>query len=104
MVNPVGTAFVVMPYLSSLDDAGKRRAVRLITLYAFCVCTITLLVGHWILSLFGLSIPVVQLAGGIIICCSDGSCWARGLRGAMQAAATWRPPSSGTSRTSCSFR
>ncbi|MDM0084380.1 MarC family protein [Variovorax sp. J31P179] len=68
VVNPVGTAFVVMPYLSSLDDAGKRRAVRLITLYAFCVCTITLLVGHWILSLFGLSIPVVQLAGGIIIC------------------------------------
>lgn len=68
VINPVGTAFVVLPYLSRLDDAGRRRAVRLITLYAFCVCTVTLLLGHWILSLFGLSIPVVQLAGGIIIC------------------------------------
>ena len=68
VVNPVGTALIVMPYLSRLDDAGKRRAVRLITLYAFCICTVTLLVGQWILKLFGLSIPVVQLAGGIMIC------------------------------------
>ncbi|HYP85298.1 MarC family protein [Variovorax sp.] len=68
VINPVGTAFVVMPYLSQLDSIGKARAVRLITFYAFCVCTVTLLLGHWILSLFGLSIPVVQLAGGIIIC------------------------------------
>ncbi|SFN46748.1 MarC family protein [Variovorax sp. OV329] len=68
VVNPVGSAFVVLPYLSRLDDAGKKRAVRLITLYAFCICTVTLLVGQWILKLFGLSIPVVQLAGGIMIC------------------------------------
>lgn len=68
VVNPVGTALIVMPYLSRLDDAGKRRAVRLITLYAFCICTVTLLAGQWILKLFGLSIPVVQLAGGIMIC------------------------------------
>jgi len=68
VVNPVGTALIVMPYLARLDDAGKRRAVRLITLYAFCICTVTLLVGQWILKLFGLSIPVVQLAGGIMIC------------------------------------
>lgn len=68
VVNPVGSAFVVMPYLTQLDDAGKRRAVYLITLYAFCICTVTLLVGQWILKLFGLSIPVVQLAGGIMIC------------------------------------
>lgn len=68
VVNPIGTAFVVMPYFAQLDDAGKKRAVRLITLYAFCICTVTLLVGQWILELFGLSIPVVQLAGGIMIC------------------------------------
>ena len=37
-------------------------------MYAFCVCTVGLLAGQWILKLFGLSIPVVQLAGGILIC------------------------------------
>ena len=68
VVNPVGTAFVVMPYFAHLDPVGKKRAVRTITLYAFCVCTVALVAGEWILKLFGLSIPVVQLAGGIMIC------------------------------------
>ena len=68
VVNPVGTAFVVMPYFAHLDEAGKKRAVGQITLYAFCICTVTLVAGAWILKLFGLSIPVVQLAGGIMIC------------------------------------
>jgi multiple antibiotic resistance protein len=68
VVNPIGTAFVVMPLLANLDRAGKKRAVRMITLYAFCVCTVILIAGEWILKLFGLSIPVVQLAGGIMIC------------------------------------
>jgi multiple antibiotic resistance protein len=68
VVNPIGTAFVVMPYFAHLDRAGKKRAVRAITLYAFCICTVTLIAGQWILKLFGLSIPVVQLAGGIMIC------------------------------------
>ncbi|HTV87344.1 MAG TPA: MarC family protein [Dyella sp.] len=68
VINPVGTAFVVMPYFAHMDAAGKKRAVRQITLYAFCVCTGTLIGGAWILKLFGLSIPVVRLAGGIMIC------------------------------------
>lgn len=68
VVNPIGTAFVVMPYFAHLDDAGKRRAVRKIALYAFCVCIVALLAGQWILKLFGLSVPVVQVAGGIMIC------------------------------------
>lgn len=68
VVNPIGTAFVVMPYLSPLDKAGKKQAVGKITLYAFCICTVTLIAGEWVLKLFGLSIPVVQLAGGIMIC------------------------------------
>lgn len=68
VVNPIGTAFVVMPYFAHLDRAGKKQAVRKITLYAFCICTVTLIAGAWILKLFGLSIPVVRLAGGIMIC------------------------------------
>jgi len=68
VVNPIGTAFVVMPYFARLSAAEKRAAVRRITLYCFCVCVGSVLVGHWILGLFGLSIPVVQLAGGIMIC------------------------------------
>jgi multiple antibiotic resistance protein len=68
VVNPIGSAFIVSPYLSDLTREEKRNAVKKISLYAFCICTVSLFAGHWILELFGLSIPVIQLAGGIMIC------------------------------------
>jgi len=68
VVNPLGTAFVVSPYFSKLSDKERSNAVKRITFYAFGICVFTLLSGHWILELFGLTIPVVQLAGGIMIC------------------------------------
>lgn len=68
VVNPVGTAFIVSPYFSGLSDREKKVAVKKITLNAFCICTVTLFVGHWVLEVFGLSIPIIQLAGGIMIC------------------------------------
>ena len=68
VVNPFGSAFMVSPYFSDLNQDDKRRAVQKITLYAFFICTVSLFAGHWILKLFGISVPVVQLAGGIMIC------------------------------------
>ncbi|MBD1393695.1 MarC family protein [Mucilaginibacter glaciei] len=68
VVNPIGSAFMVSPYFENLANKDKRTAVTQITFYAFLVCTVSLFAGQYILSLFGISIPVVQLAGGIMIC------------------------------------
>ena len=68
VVNPIGSAFIVNPYLSELELNEKRKAVKKIALYALILCTIALFAGHWILELFGITIPVVQLAGGVMIC------------------------------------
>jgi multiple antibiotic resistance protein len=68
VVNPIGSAFIVSPFFANLDGKGRRAAVRKITFYSFIICAVCLYVGHYILELFGLSIPVVQLAGGIMIC------------------------------------
>lgn len=68
VVNPIGSAFMVSPFFENLNKAEKRAAVTTITLYAFLVCTVSLFAGQWILRLFGISIPIVQLAGGIMIC------------------------------------
>lgn len=68
VINPLGSAFIVSPYFSGLSKKEKINAVKKIAFYAFCVCLFTLLVGHWILELFGLTIPIIQLAGGIMIC------------------------------------
>jgi len=68
VVNPIGSAFILNPYFDNLTRKERKNAVKKITLYAFAICTVTLFTGHWILELFGLSIPVIQLAGGIMIC------------------------------------
>jgi len=67
-VNPIGSAFIVDPLLSGLDFQERKAAVKKIALYCFAICTVSALIGGWILKLFGISIPIVQLAGGIMIC------------------------------------
>ncbi|HZY37286.1 MAG TPA: MarC family protein [Mucilaginibacter sp.] len=68
VVNPIGDAFIVSPYFMDVSRKDRIKYVKKITLYCFVICAVTVLVGRWILELFGLSIPVVQLAGGIMIC------------------------------------
>jgi multiple antibiotic resistance protein len=68
VVNPIGSAFTVNPYFTNLTRAQKKNAVKKIALYAFPICIVSLFAGHWILELFGISIPVIQLAGDMMIC------------------------------------
>lgn len=68
VVNPIGTAFILNPYFNNLNRKERKNAVKKIALFSFAICTVTIFTGRWILELFGLSIPVIQLAGGILIC------------------------------------
>lgn len=68
VVNPIGTAFILNPYFNNLNRKERKNAVKKIALFSFAICTVTVFTGRWILELFGLSIPVIQLAGGILIC------------------------------------
>jgi len=68
VVNPIGTAFILNPYFSDLTLKERRQATKRVVLYAFIISTVTLIAGHWILELFGLTVPIIQIAGGIMIC------------------------------------
>lgn len=68
VVNPIGASFIVSPFFVGLSKADRRFAVKRIALYVLVFCTVILLIGHYILALFGITVPVVQVAGGIMIC------------------------------------
>ena len=68
VVDPVGSAFIIDPLLNGLDLQERKRAAKTIAFYCFAICLISALIGASILRLFGISIPIVQLAGGIMIC------------------------------------
>lgn len=68
VMNPIGSGFIVNGFLEGLDDAEKKAAIKKITRNAFLIAIGALVVGHLILLLFNLAIPVIQVGGGIIIC------------------------------------
>ena len=67
-VNPIGTALIVNPMLHGLSPAERKKAAWKIAFYCFLICFIATIIGSWIFKLFSISLPVVQLAGGILIC------------------------------------
>lgn len=67
-VNPIGSAFIVEPLLGNLNMPQRKNAAKKVAFYCFIICLVTALVGSWVLKLFGISIPIVQVAGGAMIC------------------------------------
>lgn len=68
VINPIGDGFMVHSYLRDLDDGERKTAARKIFLNCLFVGLGSLVLGHLVLMLFGLAVPAIQVAGGIIIC------------------------------------
>jgi len=68
VINPIGNAFALNPYFSGVSRRERKAMALRIALYCFYICVISLFTGSWILKLFGLSVPVIRLAGGLLIC------------------------------------
>lgn len=69
VINPVGSGFIINGFLQELDDESQLKTVsKKIIANILLVGIGSLVVGHFILLLFGLAVPVIQLGGGILIC------------------------------------
>lgn len=67
VVNPLGSAVIYLSITSSLSEPVSKRLSRRIALSAFILFTTVLLTGSWILRLFGISVPIVEIGGGIVL-------------------------------------
>lgn len=68
VINPLGTAFLISPYLKNLSINEKKAAVRKITFYSFFFCVFIVIIGPFILEIFGITLSIIQIGGGITIC------------------------------------
>ena len=66
-VNPVGSAFIVDPLLSGLNHAERKAASKRIAFYCFLICTVSILIGTYIMELFGISIPIVLTFRALLV-------------------------------------
>jgi multiple antibiotic resistance protein len=67
VVNPIGTAIILYGMTREVDDQTWKSMSRRIGLYAFLLLAFFFFFGSYILKLFGISIPVVQFSGGIVL-------------------------------------
>jgi len=67
VVNPIGTALVLYGMTRGVDDQTWKSMSRKIALYSFLLLSFFFFFGSYILKLFGISIPVVQFSGGIVL-------------------------------------
>src|SRR5580765_6036753 len=68
IVNPVGSAPMFLALTRGADSATRATLARHIAVNSFMLIVGSLVFGHLVLTLFGLSVPVVQLAGGLVLC------------------------------------
>lgn len=67
VVNPVGSAIVIFGMTGNVDNEQWKTVSRKISLYVFFMLAFFFLFGSYILKMFGITVPVVQLAGGLVL-------------------------------------
>lgn len=66
IINPLSTASVFVTTIGRRHDLARVLA-RQVCINSFCVIVVGILVGGYVLELFGISLPVVRIAGGLLV-------------------------------------
>jgi len=67
IVDPIGAAMVFFSMTGRASPQIRRRMALRIALYSFLFLLASLYVGAYVLSFFGISLPVLRVAGGLVV-------------------------------------
>lgn len=67
IINPFGLAFVFHDRTAGLTESERARVAGRVAVYAFGVLLGSLFVGHLVLRFFGISVPALRIAGGLVV-------------------------------------
>jgi multiple antibiotic resistance protein len=67
IVNPLGMAPIFLRMTSGASNATRAALAWRVALYGFVLMVVSLFTGSHILAFFGLTLPAVQVAGGLIV-------------------------------------
>lgn len=70
IVDPIGGAPVFLSLTLNYDRATRRLLARRIAVNSFILLVASFAIGSHVLSFFGISIPVVQVGGGMVVVAS----------------------------------
>src|SRR3569833_3216714 len=67
IVNPIGTAPLFLTLTRGISANGRAILSRMIALNGLILIIGSLFIGTYILAFFGISLPVVQVSGGVVL-------------------------------------
>ena len=67
IVNPLGSAPIFLALTTGFTDEAYALLARKIALNGFALLAASILVGTNIMAFFGISLPVVQVGGGMVV-------------------------------------
>jgi len=67
IVNPIGNAPLFLTLTADLTDAERRSLARKVAINGFILLVAAVFIGDYILDFFGVSVPVLQVAGGLVV-------------------------------------
>ena len=67
IVNPLGSAPIFLSMTADLPAQARRDLSRQVGWNSFLLLAAAMLVGSYVLRLFGISIPVVRVGGGLLV-------------------------------------
>jgi len=67
IINPVGVVFVFREMTVWAAASERKRLSTRIALYALCVLLGSYFVGTFVLAFFGITLPVLRIAGGLVV-------------------------------------
>lgn len=67
IVNPVESAPFFLAMTTGISTAERRALARVIAVNGFALLLGSMLLGPWLLQFFGIQLPVVRIAGGLVV-------------------------------------
>lgn len=67
IINPLGGAFVFLAATQGVSADARARLARQVAVYSFITLVASMVIGAFVLQVFGISMPVLRVAGGIVI-------------------------------------
>lgn len=70
IVNPLGTAPIFLSMSADLPTEARRALSRQVAWNSFLLLAAAMVVGSHVLRLFGISVPIVRVGGGLLVIAS----------------------------------
>src|SRR5271170_6075236 len=67
VINPIGSAVIFLGLVRYADHPTRKVLARLIAFNTVWFLVIVQITGAYVLRVFGISLPVVQVAGGLVL-------------------------------------